>query len=295
MEDKLLEAAKKLCTSLHGAGSLSSFGYLFTNGSSWIETGRDCYYHLSTVDARNNNRTPLYFCDWSLDCLDNKDEGYPDDYDIDDYDVQCPDKRAITPRDRTHYVKWLANESAFADAFVVKDPKFILTQGSILDCQYPLRYLLHAAMAVRYIYEYPSLVRHWLILSKYMNKDGAFVLGHYLSYNSRTNAGPIMVETPGLTNNHTLFAPAGLYVLKNIVRHNPDFKNDKPASEKPWGYRPLYQVWATKGEMGKDIKIPKKFLTSIDIGTDWAQESIDGLTIDTLKERGQEILDAIMG
>lgn len=79
------------------------------------------------------------------------------------------------------YVKWLVQDSPFADCCLVKDAKEILKYGQIYDASYSAKMIVQAAITLRNSSEFKTKVKMWYELCKYCHPNVAFILCHMIS------------------------------------------------------------------------------------------------------------------
>jgi len=126
------------------------------------------------------------------------------------------------------YVNYLVNHSPYADAFITKDPEFILKYGYVLDASAPNRILVGACFATRQEWEKPFRAEaYYEFLKAGLVPDVAFIFG---SQCSQYKDGKIKF---GLTSgDHNFFqnGHASDKCLLNFIKHTPQFAG-KPYSE----------------------------------------------------------------
>ena len=76
------------------------------------------------------------------------------------------------------FVRWWVGEGFVSKAFITKDEKIILEEGAILNCSYPAHYVVMAMIGLRYLWEFPKIIRNWGMFSEYVNNDSAIIMAH---------------------------------------------------------------------------------------------------------------------
>lgn len=81
------------------------------------------------------------------------------------------------------YIDFIINHSQFADAHVIKNPKHVLEHGCLISAEFPTQYCITAAIAIRYVNEFPNHVETAIKLMD-MGVDEKFILPliHVIDY-----------------------------------------------------------------------------------------------------------------
>ena len=120
-----------------------------------------------------------------------------------------------------HYlwIVYLTSYSPYADAFITKDPEFIIKWGYVMDCNVPKRILAGALMATRQVWEHPERAMGFLEIYKQgINIDAAFIFGGWC--NAYCEAG--MKLSLGTTG-HSHDEPNSMsdQCIANFIHHSP--------------------------------------------------------------------------
>ena len=100
------------------------------------------------------------------------------------------------------FIRWWVRDSFAAKAFITKDKEAILKKGAILDCSYPAHYVVLSMIGLRYLWEFPQIVRNWGMFKEHVNADAAIIMAHMFS----TDDGKVWEgEFKSGNSNHTWF------------------------------------------------------------------------------------------
>ena len=80
-----------------------------------------------------------------------------------------------------NFIRWWVRESFASKAFITKDEETVLEKGAILDCSYPAYYVVLSMIGLRYLWEFPQIVRNWGMFEKHVNADAAVIMAHMFS------------------------------------------------------------------------------------------------------------------
>ncbi len=97
-----------------------------------------------------------------------------------------------------HYLEWLARRSPLARAFRTKQPDVMAERGTIFHTKETPQYVFMAAVAARYVSEFPNIPKMWAKLREYISEEDAFILAHFI----REGKDNIYVGLSGNTNHH---------------------------------------------------------------------------------------------
>ncbi len=79
------------------------------------------------------------------------------------------------------YLRWLTTKSPLHRAFRTKQPVVMQDRGTILWTRETPQYTFMAAVAARYVQEYPAIPEMWDKLCEFIDPVDAFILAHFLS------------------------------------------------------------------------------------------------------------------
>lgn len=142
------------------------------------------------------------------------------------------------------FIEWWVGESFAAKAFVTKNAETILEKGAILDCSYPAHYVVLSMIGLRYLWEFPQIVRNWGMFEEHINADAAIIMAHMFS----TSDGKVWEGKFSSENsNHTWFQN---YWDKNeftkAINHDlSDMSSLSPMTEDLM-YNPMFSVFGRK-------------------------------------------------
>ena len=124
------------------------------------------------------------------------------------------------------YLRWLATDSAFADAFHTKNPNIMFKRGTIMNVNYTPQYVFGACVASRYVRENPDLVNSWNLLRKYMSADAALIFAHYFTPSSQNRMN---IHSPFYPPGHKFINSVSFkqHHLRNFVDHKHDTTRTK--------------------------------------------------------------------
>jgi len=139
------------------------------------------------------------------------------------------------------YIRWWMRESFAAKAFITKDEEAVLKKGAILDCSYPTHYVVLAMIGLRYLWEFPQIIRNWELFEKHVNADAAIIMAHMFS----TNDGKVWEEGFKSSNsNHTWFQT---YWNKDeftkVINHDLLAMSSLPPMTESLVYSPIFRIF----------------------------------------------------
>lgn len=149
------------------------------------------------------------------------------------------------------YIKWVVDRSPYRAAFKDHMAHRVFKEPTVIHTKYDPRFVIGAAMCIRYRREMPELVKMWYKFSQYMSEDLAWVFAHMF--------GPYDKKA------FTVFNQAGghnLYDngcskdgLKAFLTHTPcvDITKDSVRNDN-YTYKGLWDIWGCKGPK---IELPK--------------------------------------
>lgn len=76
------------------------------------------------------------------------------------------------------YIKYIVKDSIFAPCFQTKNVNKIFNRGVIMKTDKPAQFVYSAATCIRYVSEYPDLVKMWSIFREHIGDDAALILAH---------------------------------------------------------------------------------------------------------------------
>lgn len=159
------------------------------------------------------------------------------------------------------YIDYLVNHSVFKDVFVTKDPKEILSKGTIMSGHMPLRFLMMAGMSLRSVFEGYQIVRAFKQLSGCAPIEAAFMFSHFLYY-----ANKQLALNPGGATHH--WVDSGDIGKDHYTRFvNRDFSvavegKQAPFYQKTADYSGIASFWGGEAVKGF-VKNPLVFPTHL--------------------------------
>jgi len=78
------------------------------------------------------------------------------------------------------YIKWWANDSFAAPAFINKDPEDIVDNGIMSDCNQSGALIIIGGMGARMVNTYPEIISNWHMFKEHIGPDAAIVAAHLL-------------------------------------------------------------------------------------------------------------------
>jgi len=238
-----------------GSSSLNFYGFIYTDGTSKKTGASACFAGLG---YHSNEKPKAYFYAGEfLNCSTRH---------------ELNDPRLLTKEMKLAYIKWLISESNWRNAYLIKDKNFVLDHGMVYSTNYNAKFIVQAAIAMRYVCERPATVYAWNLFKDYIDPHAAFVLGHAVY---GVGAGNKMSFRNEWGDNHSCLQSGKLTKggLKNLVGNKPaiDIYRDKMAGG-PSRYEGQDCMW-NSGKEGKvsfpTIKPPKKVEKKVDV---WGNE-----------------------
>lgn len=207
---------------------LNKFGWVYKTKDGKLKTvnrgNQPCYadllYNWKPIGAK-----ALYFVDWANSLYDPKD--------------------GISEKKALEYVKWAATQSVWRRAFVTKNPEQLISGPSIFNTAHPIRFVVQAAMMLRYIYEKQPIIAMWFRLKEYVDKHAAFYLAHQVA--PQYDHANIYVRLGN--DGHNMFDKDrdNAIVLHSLVTRDFSFmKKMHSTYKKAYGYRNLESIWGPK-------------------------------------------------
>ena len=204
------------------------------------------------------------------------------------------------------YINWWVNDSFIADAFVTKKEETILKKGSIMDCSYPSSYVVLAMIGLRYMWEFPEIIRNWGMFKEFTDYNAAIIMAHmFIKEANEEWSGSFKVNN----SNHTWFQTywnkkeftqavnndlSGLKELlpmKNHMAYSPlisIFSPNRTVSYKTKKgsliYPPSHTSKTVKNSFGGIMKSPVKIYNKCDMEV-WIRKTFD---LNYLKEKKNE-------
>jgi len=144
------------------------------------------------------------------------------------------------------YINWLINDSPFASAFVIKDEEFIYRYGAVYSTKFPPQFVVSAAISLRYVTEFPHIIRCWNRFKDYIPPEAAFVLAHLLYEGEKNNW---LVGHYGNTNHQWVQTHSfGKNELKRFVEFDFSRMKGWPLMKNTQQYAKLTGVWSNTSQ-----------------------------------------------
>lgn len=182
------------------------------------------------------------------------------------------------------YITYLTNYSPYADAFLTKDPDYIMEHGYVLTADAPKRIVVGACYATRQIWERPQRAEGFLALYKAgIPLDAAFVFG---CQTSEYKNGKMKMTEAGGSHSHLNNYQISDECILNFIDHTPQHPG-KPYKEDCYASRDVSvdAMWSSKFNSGQS-DISKK-LASIKGAGQWG----NAITIDDCVEQAADYID----
>ena len=162
------------------------------------------------------------------------------------------------------YVKWLANKSPLAPAFHSKDVDDIVDRGAIFLTDFPPQFVVTAAMTLRYVVEFPHIIKFWNIFQKHTPPEAAFVMAHnFYAYSDKIwAAGNYGNTNHQWVQNHNF----GRKELKKFIEFSPVHMGGN-TMETTQDYRNLTKIWGFKDGRTDPLQTPPGKM--IDSASQW--------------------------
>ena len=144
-----------------------------------------------------------------------------------------------------HFIRWWVRESFASKAFITKDKEAILKKGAILDCSYPAHYVVLSMIGLRYLWEFPQLIRNWGMFEKHVNADAAIIMAHMFS----TSNGKVWegVFKSG-NSNHTWFQDYWTNEeFTKAINHDLSAMSSLSPMIKNLEYRSMFHIFTPNG------------------------------------------------
>lgn len=239
---QLLQIAKDTADKLFKEKwGMDNFCFVYTDGTvSPLQTGQACFAGVAqlTPDGRDYYSKPL--------------KAKPIAYFV---FVQSYDARGTKPTiQNLHYLGWLMNKSAYAPLFITKKPSNLWKTSCILDADATPQKIISAAIAVRYVYEKPNLIKTWVKFSYYMPKSLAYMFIHLTKW----TVGSEMVNWNTYDSGH--MALRSQYLSATHIKNFVEGKLPQTGSKMSEGYRAYYGLdncLVVPSDPEVPIKLPK--------------------------------------
>jgi len=226
---KELEAAYELRKAVKKGKDTNNYAAVYVGGEKSEVNNHICY---SQIDYRFSGKELAYFVD---------------------YPTAKYASKGFTPyRTAQHliYIHWLANESPYAEVFVTKDAKDILENGVIFHTHMPCRWVLHAAIQLRNLWEYPFVSYAWMRMKNIIGPEAAMILAMHFDAKLSCRDGRVPSKYPKEFSfgdgceNHGSFSTKDFNFksLKPFMEHDLSVLVGKPFS-KDRGYSTLAKVF----------------------------------------------------
>ncbi len=174
---QLIKRAFKLVTDIRakweGKNFLNSYGFVDKDGEVKEYLQQACYAVISGSDLSNYR----YFVDYA-----NQGES-----------VKA--KELASSVLGLKYINYCINDSPWAASVLSKDPEFVASHGMVCDMKYPVRMIIQACNSIRYLYEFPKIVRRWGHLTDYTDGSVAMLLAHVLGDRKAKGDGYVWIRT----------------------------------------------------------------------------------------------------
>jgi len=166
------------------------------------------------------------------------------DYEIREKELKHEQKK-LKNKAFLEFSKWWIKDSFAHKAFVLKDNKWALKNGIVLNCLLPCRYVMMAALGMRYIEEQPVIIENWYKFSKFIDNNSAFFFAHMFK---NTEYG-WELRYPGSNKNHSILSnyEGGnkRSVFNAILKNKPCYDNLLPMSESQ-EYSGFVKLWDSR-------------------------------------------------
>ena len=139
------------------------------------------------------------------------------------------------------YISWWVNHSFVSKAFVTKKEEAILEKGSIMDCSHPSSYVVLAMIGLRYMWEFPKIIKNWEMFKEFTNYDAAVIMAHMFT-KDKNNVwlGKFKVGN----NNHTWFQNCwNKKQFEQFVNHDLHAMKELPSMATHMSYSPLISIF----------------------------------------------------
>lgn len=235
---------------------LQNFGYVMENEGKlhhFISLGAACYATLGSGpeyfkhyigDEKGYYKTqyemrlgkPLYFVDFGVRCF-------------------TPNMAYTVSKELAlRWAEFVATKSIWRRAFITKDPEELITKPAIFHTCHPMRFVISAAMTLRYLYEHSKVIETWDVLRQCMPGTAAF----YLANHVRIVEGSFRYQWTG---GHAIFDRATNIDQKQVFTslYTRDFSKMKGSHSmyaSPWSYSGLQKIWCN-GDAETSLSLPK--------------------------------------
>ncbi len=139
------------------------------------------------------------------------------------------------------FIRWWVRDSFAAKAFITKDEEAVLEKGAILDCSYPAHYVVLSMIGLRYLWEFPQLIRNWGMFKEHVNPDAAIIMAHMFS----TSDGKVWEgKFKSGNSNHTWFQN---YLIDEeftkIINHDLSVMSSLLPMTESLVYSPMFRIF----------------------------------------------------
>ena len=165
------------------------------------------------------------------------------------------------------YINWWVNHSFVSKAFITKKEETILKKGSIMDCSYPSSYVVLGMIGLRYMWEFPEIVRNWEMFKEFTNYDSAIIMAHMFT----KDASDVWLGKFKVGNsNHTWFQSYwNKKQFEQVVNHDLYAMKKLPSMTTHMPYSPLISIFGrnsppyANSEKGSLIYPPSESLKNV--------------------------------
>lgn len=185
------------------------------------------------------------------------------------------------------WITYLTSYSPYADAFLTKDPDFIMEYGYVLTADVPNCILVGACFATRQVWEKPQRCEGFLELYKAgMPLDVAFVFG---CQTSEYKDGKMKMSEPGNGHSHLNHSGLSDECIMNFIDHTPQRPGKKTYKESVNASRSndygVDGMWSSKFKQTPSSMY--KALSNIKGGGEWGKS----LPVDEVVDKACDIID----
>ena len=207
---------------------LNSYGVVFKGGDLWYADNDACYSDI--WGQANFIREPVAF-------FSRTSKEFRQDYKV---------------MDARPYVKWLIQDSPYADVFYRKGYVETCKTGIICNTDAPYDLFGAAIISHRTSYEYPALMKNWNILvNGGVSPEVAYMCMAMFSYSGDTLVAMVY------ENNHTpVYAKITVAGIRNFVKG--EAVTDLVSFAEHGGYERTWDVWGKAGDAAY-VDVHKRF------------------------------------
>lgn len=166
------------------------------------------------------------------------------------YDVCLHDNKLN--EEQKKYLDWFINRSQWAKCILTKDVEEAIKLGTVFDVNYNAQFLVGAGIFIRYLREFPAVIRNWQILKDVVDWDVSLILANVFKVKDSK------IIQRGLTYGHDVINPANINyeIVKGFVNKKSQPVNPlKPFTETSsyYGLHTAYFI-ATQEETRRGIR-----------------------------------------